>query len=73
VACSGRPPTVGLDLGAYDHPRVFKAHRLLYHSTLGVRVMKKKKEDHARVIGSYGRDSPRSIGPPYGARALVRE
>ena len=23
---------------------VFKAHRLLYHSTLGVRVMKKKKK-----------------------------
>jgi len=23
---------------------VFKAHRLLYHSTLGVRVIKKKKE-----------------------------
>ena len=24
--------------------RVFKAHRLLYHSTLGVRVIKKKKK-----------------------------
>ena len=23
---------------------VFKAHRLVYHSTLGLRVMKKKKE-----------------------------
>ena len=24
---------------------VFKAHKLLYHSTLGLRVIKKKKED----------------------------
>jgi len=24
---------------------VFKAHRLLYHSTLGLRVIKKKKRD----------------------------
>jgi len=24
---------------------VFKAHRLLYHSTLGLRVIKKKKDD----------------------------
>ena len=26
---------------------VFKAHRLLYHSTLGYRVIKKKKEEEA--------------------------
>ena len=25
---------------------VFKAHRLLYHSTLGLRVIKKKKKHH---------------------------
>jgi len=27
---------------------VFKAHRLLYHSTLGLRVIKKKKESQTR-------------------------
>jgi len=32
--------TVLLGLGVL----VFKAHRLLYHSTLGVRVIKKKKD-----------------------------
>jgi len=29
---------------------VFKAHRLLYHSTLGSTVIKKKKNTPARVI-----------------------
>ena len=31
---------------------VFKAHRLLYHSTLGLRVKKKKKDGHGR--GEWG-------------------
>jgi len=30
---------------------VFKAHRLLYHSTLGLRVMKKKKTQPSRPAG----------------------
>jgi len=29
---------------------VFKAHRLLYHSTLGLRVIKKKKKLHLRLL-----------------------
>jgi hypothetical protein len=32
---------------AYRGGLVFKAHRLLYHSTLGSRVMKKKEEEGA--------------------------
>jgi len=31
---------------------VFKAHRLLYHSTLGLRVMKKKKKNPLKRCGS---------------------
>jgi len=31
---------------------VFKAHRLLYHSTLGLRVIKMKKKIWYRVLGS---------------------
>ena len=31
------------------HGLVFKAHRLVYHSTLGVRVMKKKDPGHVFV------------------------
>ena len=30
---------------------VFKAHRLLYHSTLGLRVIKEKKKDLEEVVG----------------------
>ena len=29
---------------------VFQAHRLLYHSTLGLRVITKKKKTHQQVI-----------------------
>jgi len=29
--------------------RVFKAHRLLYHSTLGLRVIKKKKKKRVKL------------------------
>ena len=31
---------------------VFKAHRLLYHSTLGLRVIKKKKEEQSESGGA---------------------
>ena len=34
--------------------RLFKAHRLLYHSTLGLRVIKEKKV-HTSSSGSYSR------------------
>ena len=33
---------------------VFKAHRLLYHSTLGSRVMKKKKEEETAAWSPEG-------------------
>jgi hypothetical protein len=38
---------------------IFKAHRLLYHSTLGVSVIKKKREKSAPevVLPRRGRDS----------------
>jgi len=32
---------------------VFKAHRLLYHSTLGLRVIKKKKEGSNRLLDKW--------------------
>ena len=31
---------------------MFKAHRPVYHSALGWRVIKKKKKNHANVIGA---------------------
>ena len=34
---------------------VLKAHRLLYHSTLGSRVIKKKKREGAYAVGESGR------------------
>jgi len=39
---------------------VFKAHRLLYHSTLGVIVMKKTKEEEvgARTSNASGKQNP---------------
>jgi len=44
----------GLFLGKYAaevHPDfVFRAHRLLYHSTLGLRVIKKKKYTLTAVV-----------------------
>ena len=33
-----------------DSGPAFKAHRLVYHSTLGMRVIKKKKDLHRRVV-----------------------
>jgi len=39
---------------------VFKAHRLLYHSTLGLRVIKKKRRVEARARkGTFQREVPR--------------
>ena len=50
---------------------VSKAHRLVYHSTLGVRVINKKKKTCRGVRGSSGKSSvhcraksPLSIRPP---------
>ena len=41
---------------------VFKAHRLVYHSTLGLRLIEKKKEGRSDValVGLHG-DAGRSI------------
>jgi len=36
---------------------VFKAHGLLYHSTLGSRVIKKKKEEDTRTTSTRKRES----------------
>ena len=42
---------------------VFTAHRLLYHSTLGLRVIKKKKEVYLRHRAPPGLDGGRpSLG-----------
>jgi hypothetical protein len=40
---------------------VFEAHRLLYHSTLGSRVIKKKKKFVARVKGRRGWATPNRL------------
>ena len=51
---------------------VFKAHRLLYHSTLGLRVIKKKKKfsvlyrgtsliRNSLPLGPYSRPVPRAL------------
>ena len=37
------PGTLGSNVKRFRGGLVFKAHRLLYHSTLGSRVIKKKK------------------------------
>ena len=41
----------GVVLGWKERGLVFKAHRLLYHSTLCSRVIKKKKTDGERGVG----------------------
>jgi len=41
---------------------VFKAHRLLYHSTLGLRVIKKKESGNA--LFEHGRAIPESLHLP---------
>ena len=64
---------------------VFKAHRLLYHSTLGLRVIKKKKKARGLPLGfrgyGFGLDvlaafsgtrSPRSGASLYRGTSLIR-
>ena len=41
---------------------VFKAHRLVYHSTLGWRVIKKEKIDHAQELWLCARAWVWSLG-----------
>jgi len=57
---------------------VFKADRLLYHSTLGLRVIKKKKKRSTSMAGgpsshqqSHGRSFPRKIR--YRVTSLIRK
>jgi len=40
---------------------VFKAHRLLYHSTLGLRVIKKKKKEMWHATGVPRERRPRAF------------
>ena len=62
---------------------VFKAHRLVYHSTLGLRVIKKKKTSSRGVVDAFGSAlaaAPRrsrtfdhplfSVTPPYIAHCM---
>jgi len=49
-----------IELLAGPRGLVFKAHRLVYHSTLGLRVIKKRREDREAVVGSV--EDPRSLG-----------
>ena len=49
---------VQINVQQYRGGLVFKAHRLVYHSTLGLRVIKKKKE--LMQVGS-DRPSPFSL------------
>ena len=37
-----------------EHNLVFEAHRLVYHSTLGLRVIKKKKKGDWTLTWRYG-------------------
>ena len=53
---------VKTNLRGCENKLVFKAHGLLYHSTLGLRVFKKKKKDEpGRAWRSQGY-SPRAAG-----------
>jgi len=42
----------------------FNAHRLLYHSTLGLRVTKKKKDDDAKEPTQMWRQNPSLAANP---------
>jgi len=59
-----RPTTVPRESGL-----VFKAHRLVYHSTLGLRVIKKKKkrqrenENENEKQEGGGGEAPKESGP----------
>jgi hypothetical protein len=62
---------------------VFKAHRLVYHSTLGLGVMKKKNKfrearsdlwsDHTAVDGQQGCGGPDVWVAVYRGTSLIRE
>ena len=60
----------GVVLGWKERGLVFKAHRLLYHSTLCSRVIKKKKEKGELVWGMLRRllFSARDTAPPWSPR-----
>ena len=47
----------GASTGSCSDEASFKAHRLLYHSTLGLRVIKKKKKACSTEGGGRGRGS----------------
>ena len=42
---------------------VFKAHRLLYHSTLGLRVIKKKSRHLEEAVEVFERDAFQLLTP----------
>jgi len=48
-------PVTALERTRFRGGLVFKAHGLLYHSTLGFRVMKKKNSAHIRQSGPDSR------------------
>ena len=55
---------------------MFKAHRLLYHSTLGSRVIKKKKKPHgrdARAVLPRPEAPPPPHRVPYIGTSLIRK
>jgi len=53
---------------------VFKAHRRLYHSTLGLRVIKKKKKNQGRAAShaSDARAIARTTSSEYGTYKTVK-
>ena len=66
--------------GVVLFPRHFKAHRLLYESTLSLRVIKKKKGvdymgtsliRNRHPLGPYSGTMPRSYGGPMGRGAFL--
>ena len=56
----------GRALQSREEGLVFKAHRLLYHSTLGWRVIKKKKKLRGRQ--SFSHDEKRAMRESFGSR-----
>ena len=48
---------------------VFKAHRIMYHSTLGSRVVKKKKEGSVGVVRDFSCRGPRQVDSTSGRQA----
>ena len=50
---------LGADVKRFRGGLVCEAHRLLYHSTLGLRVMKQEKKEAGPGPAGWGRASPR--------------